>query len=56
MGALAAISAAKSNKFFKAKRMRDDLVFDKNMNESEQVPDNKTSKMIFYALNSMEAS
>ena len=35
-GALAGVSAAKSNKFFKAKRIRDDLMFNKEMSDGEE--------------------
>ena len=35
-GALAGVSAAKSNKVFKAKRIRDDLMFDKEMSHGEE--------------------
>ena len=53
-GVLVAVSAAKSNKFFKAKRIRDDLMFDKKMTNEEEV--GKVTKKILNDLKSMEVS
>ena len=51
-GGLAGVSAAKSNKFFKAKRIRDDLMFHKNMlNEEEEMAN--VAKNILNDLKSM---
>ena len=56
-GSLAAVSAAKSNKFFKAKRKHDDLVFDKKMTtEDDEVVVLKATKSIVKELNCMEIS
>ena len=50
-GALAGVSAAKSNKFFKAKRIRDDLMFDKNMTKEDITT---TTKKVLSDLKCME--
>ena len=53
-GSLAEVSAAKRNKFFKAKRIRDDLMFDnKKMTEDEV---EKTTRNVLNKLKSMEVS
>ena len=51
-GALAAVSASKSNKIFKAKRIRDDMLFSVNMTNEEDIK--LSSEKIFKELNSME--
>ena len=51
-GALAAVSASKSNKFFNAKRIRDDMLFSVNMTNEEDIK--LSSEKIFKELNSME--
>ena len=56
MGSLAAVSAAKSNKFFKGKRMRDDLVFDNKTAPTDEVMVLKTTKVVAKELNLMEMS
>ena len=53
-GGLAGVSAAKSNKFFKANYIRDNLMFDKKMTEDEEVE--KTTRNILNQLKSMEVS
>lgn len=52
-GSLAAVSAARSNKFFKATRIRDDLMFEKHIVKDEEVI-NKESKKIIEELKKME--
>ena len=51
-GGLAGVSAAKSNKFFKAKRIRDDLMFVKEMTDDEEMA--KATKKVLQELKSME--
>ena len=52
MGSIASVSAAKSNKFFKAKRMRDDLMFQKEMSAEKDV--DRSAKNIIKSLKEME--
>ena len=54
-GALAGVSAAKSNKFFKAKRIRDDLMFDKEMYDGEEEVVKATNNILNH-LKSVEIS
>ena len=55
MGGLASLSAAKSNKFFKAKRIRDDLMFEKYMcAEDEEEAITKATRNIIGKLKLME--
>ena len=53
-GYLASISAVRSNKFFKAQRIRDDLMFNASMSSEEDV--DKSARRIRKALNEMELS
>ena len=52
-GYLASVSAAKSNKFFKASRIRDDMMFKTTMKEEKESL-TKTTKRIVKRLNEME--
>ena len=52
-GILASESASHSNKFFKRKRIRDDLMFNKSKTSNEKLS-SKSLKNVFNALDSME--
>ena len=45
-GGLASVSAAKSNRFYKAKRIRDDLMFDTKMSNDEAKVNKSTRNVI----------
>ena len=54
-GALAGVSAAKSNKFFKAKHIRDDLMFNKEVSDGEEEVVKATNNILNH-LKSIEIS
>ena len=53
-GGLASVAAAKSNRFFKAKRIRDDLMFETKMSSEKDIDVDKATKRIIKQLNAME--